>query len=85
MWWRRPRRDLRAELDDLERRAGARHDDADQRAARDRAEAGLLRHLVDATLRLEGLTTWLIVLTVVLAVLTAVLAVGEVLRYVIGR
>ncbi len=77
MWWHRSRRNLHAELNELERRAGARHDNADQRADRDRAEAGLIRHLVDATLRLEGLTRWLIVLTIVLALLTAVLTIGE--------
>ncbi len=84
MWWRRPRRNLQAELDDLETRAGARYDDADQQAARNRAEAGLLRRLVDATLRLEGLTKWLIALTAVLAVLTGVLA-YDVARRLIGN
>jgi len=77
MWRRRPGKNRQSELDDLVTRAGARHDNADQRASRDEAEAGLLRYLVDATLRLEGLTKGLIGLTTVLAVLTAVLALGE--------
>jgi hypothetical protein len=75
MWFvRRRHSNLQAKLDDLERRAGARHDDANQRADRDLAQAGLLRLLVEATVRLEGLTWALVVLTCVLVVLTGVLA-----------
>jgi hypothetical protein len=44
--------------------------------------AGLLYHLVSSSLRLEGLTCWLIGLTNVLAVLTAILTVAEGDRFV---
>ena len=85
MWWaRRRHRELQAKLDDLVSLAGARHDNAVQRADRDLAEAGLLRLLVEATLRLEGLTRALIGLTAVLIVLTAILA-YDVIHHLIGN
>ena len=80
-------RPSKEELDSVEQQAGARHDDAEQRASVDKGEARLQRLFIDGLWSLNEttsrLTRWLIGLTWVLVILTALLVIEAVRSWVV--
>ncbi len=78
------RRPLREQLDILVRQWAKKPDAREPWLTQAVAQALMMRILVESSHRLEGLTRWLVWVTVVLGVLTAVLA-YDVVRHFIGN